>query len=176
MDPAFPPQDAGGRSLRDRVVPFLLLLLFWLILTPELSLAAFVIGVGVSTAVVVFCRDILFTRTELPLYSPRTWPRFALLALRLLLEIVKANIEVAVTVLSPRLPIRPRFVRIPLAIKGEFTRAVYANCITITPGSLAVEIEEQQMLVHTLTDQAAEQLNASFVAPALIAIEELGKP
>ncbi len=165
------PPNRRNRSRRRVLVPFALLLGFWLVLTPDRSAPSLAVGAAVAAAITAFCRDILFTQAELPLYHPRTWPRYLALFGRLLLEIVKANIEVAGTVLNPRLPIRPQFVKIPLTAETEFNRTVYANCITITPGTLAVDLGKDHMLVHALTDDAARQVSENFIAPKLQAIE-----
>ncbi|OPL07862.1 MAG: cation:proton antiporter [delta proteobacterium ML8_F1] len=63
-------------------------------------------------------------------------------------ELVKANIDVAFRVLNPRMPINPGFVKIPTGIKGDYGRLALANSITLTPGTLSVDGDENHLYVH----------------------------
>jgi multisubunit Na+/H+ antiporter MnhE subunit/soluble P-type ATPase len=69
----------------------------------------------------------------------------------LLYEIVKANLGVAYVILHPDLPINPRMVTYDAETDGRFERAVLANAITLTPGTLTVDVDGRQLRVHTLT-------------------------
>lgn len=175
MNPVNKRPERRLKPPREQVFAFVAFLLFWFLLTPRLELPALAIGVVVSAAVVHFCHDILFSRRELPLYHPRTWPVYVALMLRLAVEIVKANIDVALAVLNPRLPIQPQFVKIPLDIKNEFNRTIYANCVTLTPGTLAIDIQDDYMVVHALGDHAAAGLANNFIAPKLTSVEEVSE-
>ncbi len=76
----------------------------------------------------------------------------------LLWEIVKANLHVAKVVLTPRLPVRQRLVRVKGAQRTEFAQVVYGNSITLTPGTITLDIRDGTFLVHALTDEAADGL------------------
>lgn len=160
-------------SVREFLVPFALLLAFWCMLTPEITLSSVLIGAFVSAFTVVFFRDILFARDELPAYRMRTWPVYLWLLIQLLYEVVKANIDVAMTVLNPRLPIQPQFVRVPVHGESEFNRVVHSTCITLTPGTISVEVEDDFILVHALTDKAAAGVVDMFARRALLRVEEV---
>lgn len=89
------------------------------------------------------------------------------LAARLLLyipwlvwAIVKANIDVAKRVLSPSMPISPCMVRIKATQKTDLTRVIYANSITLTPGTVSVDLVGDDILVHALTREAAEDVQS----------------
>jgi multicomponent Na+:H+ antiporter subunit E len=72
--------------------------------------------------------------------------------------IVKANIDVAKRILNPGLPISPCMVRIKATQKTDLTRVIYANSITLTPGTVSVELVGDDILVHALTREAAEDV------------------
>lgn len=74
----------------------------------------------------------------------------------LFLEIVKANLDVAARILSPRLPIRPRMITVRASQRGDVARVIYANSITLTPGTVSVDTDNDLITVHALTDEAAE--------------------
>lgn len=160
-------------SAREIFIPFMVLLSFWMLLVPEISPESVLIGSIISAGTVYFCRDILFRSSEFPVYSIRTIPVYTALAVHLLGEIVKSNIYVAVTVLSPRMNIQPQFIRLPVSYKTEFSRFAHSQCITLTPGTISVYVESGYILVHALTDNAAEGLKDSFAMGALKKAERI---
>lgn len=70
-------------------------------------------------------------------------------------EIVKANLSVARVVLSPSLPISPAMFSVKTSQKTDLGRVIYANSITLTPGTVSVEVEGDEILVHALTSESA---------------------
>jgi len=76
----------------------------------------------------------------------------------LLWQIFKANIHVGLRILNPRLPISPRIVQTPASQRGDMGRVIYANSITLTPGTVALRVDPDSILVHALTEEAAESL------------------
>lgn len=90
----------------------------------------------------------------------------------LLKEIVVSNLMVARLILSPKLPISPTLTRVNvrrLSIVGQVT---FGNSITLTPGSLTVELEPGIATVHTLTRETADGLADSSLGERLAAVEE----
>ena len=73
-------------------------------------------------------------------------------------EIFKANIDVSKVILSPRMKLSPRKVRVPLSQSTELATVIYANSITLTPGTVSVEIEGNEIIVHTLTQELMDGL------------------
>jgi multicomponent K+:H+ antiporter subunit E len=141
-----------------RLVPYPLrsaaLLLCWLALNQSLHPAHWVMGAVIGLALA----------PALAALTPRvTTLRRAGLALRLfaifLSDIVIANIEVARRILGPESAIRPRFVWVPLRIANPQGIAVFASMITMTPGTLSVDLsaDRRWLLVHAFNvdDEAA---------------------
>ncbi len=73
-------------------------------------------------------------------------------------EIVKANIDVAKRVLAPRMAISPTLVRLSASQKSDLGLVIYANSITLTPGTVSVDVEPGEILVHALSRDAAREL------------------
>jgi multicomponent Na+:H+ antiporter subunit E len=71
-------------------------------------------------------------------------------------EIFKANITVARAVLRIDLDLSPVMVRTPAPQRTDFGRAVYANSITLTPGTIAVDVDEDGFLIHALLEPMAD--------------------
>ena len=86
--------------------------------------------------------------------------RLPLYVIWLIWEIIKANVDVARRILDPRLPISPRMVRVKADQRHELSRVIYANSITLTPGTVSVDTEGDMILVHALTKPAADDVEA----------------
>ncbi len=74
----------------------------------------------------------------------------------LFLEIVKANLDVAARILNPRLPISPRVIRVRAGQRTDLARVIYANSITLTPGTVSVDTDGDMITVHALSAEAAD--------------------
>ncbi len=66
----------------------------------------------------------------------------------LIWECIKANFDVAYRVLHPAMPIKPGIVKVKLELQSDFARAMLANSITMTPGTIAVDIIDEYLYVH----------------------------
>jgi multicomponent Na+:H+ antiporter subunit E len=78
----------------------------------------------------------------------------------LLKEIAAANWTVIRIVLSPRLNVDPVVLTVKASQHSDLGRVVYGNSITLTPGTLTVDVDGDQLTVHALTRAGAEQLEA----------------
>lgn len=76
----------------------------------------------------------------------------------LLWEVVKANLVIAAVILHPRLPITPSMWTYESSTETDMERMVLANSITLTPGTLAVDVRGPTVTVHSLTTGAREDL------------------
>jgi multicomponent Na+:H+ antiporter subunit E len=76
----------------------------------------------------------------------------------LLWEIAKANVALAYVVLHPQLPIDPRIVEFDAAVWGDMPVTTLANSITLTPGTLTIDVSRQHFLVHALIPDAEDDL------------------
>lgn len=90
-------------------------------------------------------------------------PRALLYAPWLLWEILKANLHVARLILTPRLPISPRMIEVRPSQRTDLGRTIYANSITLTPGTVSVRVDEETITVHALTAEAAEGLKTGVM-------------
>ncbi len=74
----------------------------------------------------------------------------------LLLEIVKANLAIASLILQSKLPDSSHLIRAKAGQSTELGRVIYANSITLTPGTITLDLRGEDLLVHALTKAAAE--------------------
>jgi multicomponent Na+:H+ antiporter subunit E len=73
-------------------------------------------------------------------------------------EIVRSSLDVARIVLSPSLPISPKVVKIKASCEHPVDQAILANSITLTPGTLALDVYNGNITVHALTAAGADEL------------------
>ncbi len=94
----------------------------------------------------------------------------------LLVEIAKANWTVAKVILTPSLPIRQHLFTVPYSQKTDLGQVIFANSITLTPGTVSVETEPGHFLVHALvyTPDTMEELGE--MDRQVSAIEQEPKP
>lgn len=78
----------------------------------------------------------------------------------LLKEIALANWQVIRIVLSPSLPVQPTVIQLTGSQRSELGRVVYGNSITLTPGTLTMDVDGDRFTVHALTSEGAAQLQA----------------
>jgi len=71
-------------------------------------------------------------------------------------KIAKANVDVALKIVDPKLPISPRMITVDAGQANDLGRVIYANSITLTPGTVSVSTEGKKITVHALTVEAAE--------------------
>lgn len=74
----------------------------------------------------------------------------------LIVEIGKADWAVAKVILAKQMPSQQRLIGVPARQKSDIAKVLFANSITITPGTVTVETESYQLIVHALTDEAAD--------------------
>lgn len=124
----------------------LVLLVTWVMLSnrvgPGEVLAGALFGLGIPRLTRAFWPGLRFVRPLL----------VAQYAGALLRDIAVANLEVALLVLGPKERMRPAFVRYPLELKNEFATIVLASTISLTPGTVTVDVdlEERVLVIHCL--------------------------
>jgi multicomponent Na+:H+ antiporter subunit E len=118
---------------------------------------------------------LLATRTgffDVDVYALHLGARLPAFWLWLLKEIVKANLTVARIVLSRRMPIQPTIVSIDASDLPQVTKATLANSITLTPGTVSIDIDRGMIEVHCLTTAAADDLKGGEILRRAAALTE----
>lgn len=126
---------------------FATLLLFWLMLMGSLTLDVLIVGALASLLIAVLYPNGISFFTEF-----RATPEAFVAGLRyygyFFRELVKSNLRLTAIVLSPSLPIRPGIVKVRTRLKSRMGRLMLANSITLTPGTLTVEMDGEWLYVH----------------------------
>jgi multicomponent Na+:H+ antiporter subunit E len=90
----------------------------------------------------------------------------------LAVEIVKANLDVARRVLDPKLPIHPMLIRVKASQASELGQVIYANSITLTPGTVSMVVEDGEILVHAIAKEMAADLEGGEMDRRVTAVSE----
>jgi multicomponent Na+:H+ antiporter subunit E len=147
------PKAAVGLS---RLVVFLMLLGFWVLLSGQLDLFHLSLGVLCSALVAFVSHDLVFENISSGGKLGIMF-RFTLYLPWLIYQIVLANLHVAYLVLRPG-KIHPQMIELNSKLKSDFSKVTYGNSITLTPGTITVEIEGDKFYVHALSKKVADDL------------------
>jgi len=93
----------------------------------------------------------------------------------LLAEIVRSGIAVTRSILDPALPISPTVVRVRTSGRSPLGRVVYANSITLTPGTVSIDVTEGEIEVHALTREFAQDLEGGEMDRRIRGLEISGE-
>jgi multicomponent Na+:H+ antiporter subunit E len=150
----------------NRLILFILLLSFWVLLTwtavPPGTAYLQDVGVGLAAALLVtWAMGETAGARVAPWLEPRRYAWGVVYLFVLAAYIVKANLEVAYRVLHPGMPIRPGIVRVKTRLRQPAARTVLGNSITLCPGTLTVDIwEDGTMMVHWIHVRSLDEKEA----------------
>lgn len=151
---------------------FTMMLVFWLLLSLSYDWQHLIIGVLLSLLMVSLWGK-LAIREDAPHtgFTLRQVWLFTIYVLYLLMDIVRANISVAIIVLNPKLPISPGLVIMKNELKKDLPRVFFANSITLTPGTITVDLEGDLLIVHAFTRKTATGVQDWFLYDLMKKIE-----
>lgn len=121
----------------------LLLALIWMALTGKFMFINFVFGFTLS----FFILWIMARGSENRGYFNRL-PRVIAFLFFFLYELLKANLEVAYDVITPKFYMKPGIIRIPLEAKTNLEITLLANLITLTPGTLSLDVSDDRKVLY----------------------------
>jgi multicomponent Na+:H+ antiporter subunit E len=122
----------------------ILLLAVWIGLTNSLDIQELGVGAAVSLGIAYFfAGEERFHLGSILLKYIRFAPTF-------IKALIQSNIEVARIVLSPSLPVNPGIVKLKTTLKNDYDKLLLANAITLTPGTITLDMEDDHLYIHIL--------------------------
>lgn len=118
----------------------------WAALTGNITLSGLVVGFALGSACLYTTRT-LFEESDL--YFKRVW-RWLKLCVLFLYELVVSSIQVVWDVLTPQHKARPGIIAMPLDAKGEMQVLLVTNLISLTPGTLSLDVTEDTLFIHAM--------------------------
>ena len=148
-------------------VSFCIFLIIWLLFNNSLDVIVLGIGVVLSLLLsILFCQNCdIFNELK---FTPVALLYLFKFIFIFLIELVKSNLDVARRVLTPSLPINPGIVEVKTKLTSKMARMLLANSITLTPGTLTVDIIGDSIFIHWIDvkddtiDAATKQIVSKF--------------
>ena len=147
---------------------FCALLLLWMLLTGSLAVDELIAGILVA-AVVSFISAPYLHIFEGVRYTPAAILSVVSYLGYFFVALLRANFDMARRVLSPSLPISPDIVEVETSLRSELGQLLLANSITLTPGTLSVDLKQDRILVHWIAapeginlEQATKDIASGF--------------
>jgi len=147
--------------------------LLWLIFNGRITFEIIVAGAFISFMLDVFIRKVLrLNLTVRNLFmAVKILPHIVVYVVVLLAEIIRSNLAITKLVLSPQLDVEPCLVKFRTGLKTDAARVALANSITLTPGTITVSLEGDNLLVHALNRDIADGLEGSMFERLLARME-----
>ncbi|MBS4034655.1 MAG: Na+/H+ antiporter subunit E [Ignavibacterium sp.] len=154
---------------KSRILVFVFALIVWFALTDIKDYQEAMIGIAISLLISFLAGHFLIKNVASHHPVKRTI-HFLFYIVKFMWEMIKANLEVAYLVIHPMLPIKPGIVKIKTKLTKDSAITVLSNSITLTPGTLTIDINEQkkELYIHWINvktqdiDEATEEIGNRF--------------
>ncbi len=155
------------KNFKGFIIFLIVLALTWFLLTGSLRKDELIIGgfALVLVAVLFFGYSDLYRAVKVTPKIILFYPWYFLVFLK---ELIAANIDVALRVLNPALPINPGIVEVKTSLKDPLSKLILANSITLTPGTLTVDVKDDSMFIHWIdvkgrdAESATREISGKF--------------
>lgn len=129
--------------MKNRFLANLLLTFIWVALTGNFQFANVLFGFLLSYFLLW-----IITRGSGNAHYFKLMPRMVAFFFFFIYELVKANLQVAYEIVTPKLSMTPGIVAVPLSVKSDFEITMLANLITLTPGTLSLDVSEDREVIY----------------------------
>jgi multicomponent Na+:H+ antiporter subunit E len=140
-----------------RAVVFVIMFVFWLMLSGHFDPFHLTLGLLCSALVAFASHDLLIHKMRTKKHRLTTAMRFILYLPWLIYQVFLSNIHVAYLVLNPK-KINPQVIKFKTKLTSDFSMVTLANSITLTPGTITMDIIDGEFYVHAISNKVAEDL------------------
>jgi multicomponent Na+:H+ antiporter subunit E len=155
--------------MKKTILPIVILTIIFLLFTEQLTIINVVAGIAIAVLIYWMNREEIQTIRFFKFKTIGLWLMYITVLLK---EVLVANVQVARIVLTPKMPIAPRIVTYKTSLNGSMMRTILANSITLTPGTMSVDLEDRTFRIHCLSDTYAASLEGNVFEKMLMRIEE----
>ena len=134
----------------------LIVAVVWLLLSGHYT--ALILSFGAVSLLIVVWFKWRMDRVDEKLDVLPMRPRVLYYLLWLMWQVVLSNIDLVRRIWDPTLPIRPTWQRLDIKVTSSLAKTLYANSITLTPGTLTTDVREDHFMVHSLSPDGIEDL------------------
>ncbi len=151
---------------------YVLFLVLWIIFNANFTWEIFFIGAILSAALYWFVCKFMDYSPKKDLQGLKNLGKVFRYIIILVIEIIKANGQVIHFILTSKYEVEPKLVKFRTDLKKDSSRAVLANSITLTPGTITVTLTGNEYVVHCLDKDLAEGMSDSIFVKQLRAMEK----
>lgn len=152
------------------ILTAVIMFVFWVLLSGEFTFILILSGVISSLLVSYWSHDLLIGNADIRLGVKRLLGFIRYLPW-LLRQIVISNIDLVYRTLHPRMPIDPVIISFKNELKTEIGMVTLANSITLTPGTVTIEVNKGEFIVHAIAREPAESLLSGEMQRKVLEIE-----
>lgn len=132
--------------------------MFWILLSGFFDKMHLSSGIISSAIVAFFSHDLLIGSVVSVNKALKKAVNFIIYIPWIIYQIILANIDVAYRVLHPKMPIDPRIITFKTKLRSDLSLTTLANSITLTPGTITVDIKDGVYYVHAVATKPADDL------------------
>lgn len=141
------------KRVKHTVLLFLVLVALWALLTPVVKdVNELWAGLIIAALVVLFTLRLEPVLGDLRL-TPKALVYSVVYIFVFIKELIVSNLDVARRVINPKLPIKPGIVKVKTTLNSNIAKTILANSITLTPGTLTVDIKGEYLYIHWIEIQ-----------------------
>lgn len=163
-------EAAGAVHWSRYVILTALLMLAWVLWSGYLE--PLLLGLGVLSSILVVYLNYRMGLTDFHFLERRFLLRLMRYWFWLAREVLRSSLEVTRIVLSPKLPISPTVAEFETRCSLDLDQAILGNSITLTPGTLTIQIVDGHFVVHALTEAGARDILAGEMERRVAALRE----
>ena len=142
---------------------FILLLLIWFIFNGKITLEITVLGIILCALIYFFMCRFMDYSLKKDVSLMRRSVSFLYYTGVLIVEIIKSNLQVMHLTLTDREIVEPVIISYRTRLRSKLGRVILANSITLTPGTITISLEEDELVIHCLDKTIAEGIeNSTF--------------
>lgn len=145
-------------AIRNFTLTFFLLFAFWILLSGRLDLFHLTLGILSCLLISYLSYNLLFANVRIGDIRIM-FKRFFTAAPWFLSQIFTANLHVAYLALSPKMPIDPSIINFKTKLESDISWVALANSITLTPGTITIDIRDGEFFVHAIDKKVASDLD-----------------
>lgn len=152
---------------------YLLFFLVWIIFNGQVTLEIILFGIVIAGLMYGFICKFMDYSIKKDLFIVKKFFYIMHYVFILISEIVKANFETMKLILSSKYEIEPAIIKFKITLHSKTAKVLLANSITLTPGTITVSLEEDELSVHCLDRPFGDGMSTSIFVTLL---ENLEKP
>ena len=156
------------------IATFIACYAFWVLITWSFTVQELAAGAVVSLAVALFSARLFIHEKAFWLFNPVKLFGVLIYVPVFLRELVKSNWDVAKRVFGGCRNVNPGIVKVPVSLESEYGQSMLANAITLTPGTITVDVQDDVMLVHCI-DRSFGEGHDSEMEKRILRIEGEGR-